>query len=76
MWLNSYVHVFNIHIRLLLQLCDNIFVESLELQRENTHLTFIATYVIMHFVSLHNVLFSHMATAEWIGLVEYMLMSS
>lgn len=44
----TYVHVFNIHLCLLLQLDNNLSVEHLELQRENTHLKFIATYIILH----------------------------
>lgn len=33
---DTYIHVFNIHLRLLLQLRNNVSVEPLELQSKNT----------------------------------------
>lgn len=61
----TYIHVFNIHLCLLLQLDNNLPVEHLELQRENnTHLKFIATYIIMQTrCAKRNVQFGHMA--QW-----------
>lgn len=60
----AYIHVFNIHLRLLLQLDNNLSVEPLELQRENKHVNFIVTYIILYArCPKHNVQFRHVA--QW-----------
>lgn len=67
----AYIHVFNIHLCLLLQLDNNLPVEPLELRRENTHLKFITTYIILHaHCAKRNVQFGHMAQCQRLLRVE------
>lgn len=64
----TYVHVFDIHLSLFLQLDNNLFVEPLELggkkkQKTHTSSSLQHTSSCMHTVPKHNVPFSHMA--QW-----------